>query len=182
MKRSVLVARGHGGRVGRQALLPHDVRDGGHRGLPLVAGRRSQQHAALLLLLLSSAAQPCITLQRGSSVRIASSLPNHIAMWHGRPCQTAGQAVNPQCSLMLPIPSSCHPCHWPGASCMASTAAVLLLECYRYKILACTLLIAWPRCCACWHSLLLADSARKHSMGSYCPAHDIWMQDRRVPC
>ena len=61
MKRGVLVAGGHGGRVRGQALLSHDVRDCGHSCLPLVAGRCCQQHAALLLLLLSTAAQPCNT-------------------------------------------------------------------------------------------------------------------------
>ena len=63
MKRGVLVAGSHRGCVWGQALLPHDVRDCGYGRLPLIAGRRCQQHAALLplLLLLSTAAQPCDT-------------------------------------------------------------------------------------------------------------------------
>ena len=49
MEGGVLVARGHSGVIGRQALLAHDVGDGCHRCLPFVACRSGQQHVARLL-------------------------------------------------------------------------------------------------------------------------------------
>ena len=46
MEGAVLVARGQGGVVGRQALPAHDVGDGRHSRLPFVARRSGQQHIA----------------------------------------------------------------------------------------------------------------------------------------
>ena len=97
MERGVLVAGGQRGRVRGQALLPHDVRDSSHSGLPLVAGCCCQQHAALLLLL-STAAQPHETTSVHKRSLHRPTLRSGLVGLR----QAEGQTAVAQCNLMLP--------------------------------------------------------------------------------
>ena len=124
----VLVARGQSGVVGRQALVAHDVGDGRHGRLPLIARCGRQQHVARLPprapaqeqhnCAFSCDAQSALTRSSLAAAAAATPAQGTVA-WSATKGQDSSKAhrrmgvhlaVNPSPFVDGPTPLSCPDC------------------------------------------------------------------------